>query len=90
VKRVYRSNPDYCVMPGETISEVLEAKGMKQYELAKRMGRPIEQVNRIINGRIRITVQTALQLERVLSTDASFWMNLETNYRIFLARKARK
>ncbi len=82
--------PNYVSKPGETIKECLEVAGMTQRELAKRMKRPAEQVNRLINAKIRITCATALQLEKAFRAPAHFWMNLETNYRLHLARKKAK
>jgi HTH-type transcriptional regulator / antitoxin HigA len=79
--------PDIVTPPGETLLEVLEARGMTQVELAERMGRPKKTISELINGKIELTPQTALQLERVLGVPASFWSNLERHYREYLARQ---
>jgi len=73
-------NPDYAIPPGETLKETLEYIGMSQAELAERAGRPLKTINEIIKGKVAITPETALQLERVLGISASFWNNLESNY----------
>ena len=78
--------PNYAVPPGETLLETIEAIGMSQAELAERTGRPKKTINEIIKGKASITPDTALQLERVLGTSASFWNNLERNYQETLAR----
>jgi addiction module HigA family antidote len=78
--------PEFAVPPGETLAEVLEATGMTQAELARRMGRPTKTINEIIQGRAAITAATALQLEHVLGLPASFWNARESNYREALAR----
>jgi addiction module HigA family antidote len=78
--------PNYAVPPGETLRETLETIGMTQAELANRTGRPKKTINEIITGKAAITAETALQLERVLGIPASFWNNLERNYREALAR----
>jgi HTH-type transcriptional regulator / antitoxin HigA len=80
--------PDYAVLPGDSLVEILESVSMTQKELASRMGRPLKTINEIVKGKTAITAETALQLERVLGTPASFWTNLEKNYREALARKA--
>ncbi len=67
--------------PGDTLQEHLDYIGMKQNELAERMGRPKEKINDIIKGREPITTQTAYQLEKVLGIPASFWLNRENDYR---------
>jgi HTH-type transcriptional regulator/antitoxin HigA len=79
--------PNYAVPPpGETLRETLESLGMSQAELAQRTGRPKKTINEIIKGKAAITAETAIQLERALGVPASFWNNLERNYRETLAR----
>lgn len=79
--------PDVVSPPGETLLEILEDRGMSQAELAERTGRPKKTINEIIKGKSALTPETALQLERVLDTPASFWNNREQNYRDWLARQ---
>jgi addiction module HigA family antidote len=77
--------PDYAVAPGATLLETIESKGVSQAELARRTDRPLKTINEIIKGKAAITAETALQFERVLGVPASFWNNLERNYREALA-----
>src|SRR5437868_13355139 len=79
--------PDTVSAPGETLEEILMERGMSQTELAERTDRPKKTINEIIKGKAAITPETALQFERVLGVPASFWNNLEQNYRTALARK---
>jgi len=81
---------DYVTPAGETLQETLEAIGMSQTELAKRMDRPFKTINEIIRNKAAITAETALQLEQVLGIPASFWLKRELRYREFLARLAEK
>jgi len=67
---------------------MLEVTGWTQRELATRMGRPVQVINEIINAKKAITAETALQLEAALGLSAEFWMSLESNYRLRLARAA--
>ena len=79
--------PDYAVPPGESLSEIMESLSISQAELAERTDRPKKTINEIIKGKAAITPETALQFERALGVPASFWNNLEQNYRTALARK---
>lgn len=79
--------PDYASPPGETLAETLEAMGLTQTELAKRMQRPIKTINEIIQGKAALTADTSLELERVLGIPASFWNGMESHYREHLARQ---
>lgn len=75
--------PDVAIPPGEYLAEEIEARGISQKELAMRMGRPVNTVNEIINGKKVITAETALQLETVMpEISARFWLNLETDYQL--------
>jgi addiction module HigA family antidote len=76
------------VAPGEILLEALQDRDMTQSELAQRLGRPLKTVNEIIKGKAAIAPETAIQLERALGIAASFWTNLETQYRDTLARQA--
>jgi len=78
--------PDIAIPPGEFLEETLEALNMSQAELARRTGRPTQVINEIIKGTKEITADTALQFEKVLATPAQFWLNLESDYRLTLAR----
>ena len=85
--------PDIAIPPGEYLLEEIAARGLSQKELAKRMGRPLNAINEIINGKKAITVETALQLEEVMpEIPARFWLNLETDYQLtkMLLRKYSK
>jgi len=77
--------PDIVSSPGETLQEILEERGITQAELAERTGRPKKTINELIKAKASLTHDTALQLERVLGIPASFWNNLESNYRASLA-----
>jgi HTH-type transcriptional regulator/antitoxin HigA len=79
--------PDWAVLPGEILLEALQDRDMTQSELAQRLGRPLKTVNEIIKGKAAITAETAIQLERALGISASFWTNLETQYRDTLAHQ---
>lgn len=79
---------DLAIHPGVTLAEELEARAMTQRALAEAMDRPAQLVNEIVNGKKAITATTALQLERVLDIPARFWMNLQTDYDLTVARLA--
>jgi HTH-type transcriptional regulator/antitoxin HigA len=85
------SYPDVAIAPGEYLGEEIEARGMTQKELAKRMGRPLNAINEIVKGKKAITAETALQLETVMpEIPARFWLNLENDYQLTKALISRK
>lgn len=84
-KILYR--PERVSAPGVTLLDLLEERGMTQVELAERTGRPLKTINEIIKGKVAITSETAIQLERVFGAPAEFWNQREANYRAYLARE---
>jgi HTH-type transcriptional regulator/antitoxin HigA len=75
--------PAEAFPPGDLIREELEARGWSQADLARVIGRPLQMVNEIINGRKRITEETAVALAAAFGTSAEMWINLETSWRLF-------
>ena len=85
------SYPDVAIAPGEYLAEEIEARGITQKELARRMSRPLNAINEIVKGKKAITAETALQLESVMpEIPARFWLNLETDYQLTKALIVRR
>jgi HTH-type transcriptional regulator / antitoxin HigA len=76
--------------PGSHIARELEARGWSQKDLADIMGRPVQVVNEIIKGKKQITVATAMELAAAFGTRPEVWVDLETKYRLFLARESKE
>lgn len=68
--------------PGEFLRDELQARGWTQGEFARILSRPLQMVNQIINGRKRITVETAKEISLALGTSPELWLNLENAYRL--------
>jgi HTH-type transcriptional regulator/antitoxin HigA len=68
--------------PGDFLQEELEARGWSQSRLARVLGRPIQVVNEIINGKKAITPQTAAELAAAFGTSAEYWLNLENAWQL--------
>lgn len=73
-------SPELLIHPGETLSEVLEDRNMNQNELALRTGVSRKHISHVINGKASITADFAAKLEYALNIEASFWMNLQSDY----------
>lgn len=74
--------------PGGTIAELLEERGLRQAELATRMGVTPKFVNELVAGKASITPTTALALEKALDVPADFWLSREAKYQEARARVA--
>ncbi len=73
--------------PGEFIREELETRGWTQATFAHILGRPLQTINQIINGRKAITAETAKEIAAAFGTSAEVWMNLEVTWQLHRAPK---
>ena len=78
-----------CPHPGTVLRFKLEELKMSQRKLAVQMKRPYQAINEIIRGGKSITADTALQLEEALNISAIYWLNLQTDYDLMIARNLR-
>lgn len=70
-----------AIPPGETIREQLDIAGMGLDDLAARMGIPVDDVRRLIEGEIDLDDDIARRLEGALGVSAQYWRDLESIYR---------
>ncbi len=75
------------VHPGEMLrEEFMVPMGLSANALAIAIGVPATRVGEIVNERRGITADTALRLGRYFHMSAEFWMGLQTDYDLELAR----
>jgi plasmid maintenance system antidote protein VapI len=79
-KRQYGFEPDYAVLPGDTVREVMEYLGMTQRELSARTDLTVQTISRIFKGDQPISYETANSLELATGAPARLWNNLEAGY----------
>lgn len=82
----YEFQPDWCSVPGDTMTDILEERDLSLFEFAQRMGHTLKHARDMLNGRATITIEIAGRLETVLGASAAFWMNRESQYREDVAR----
>jgi addiction module HigA family antidote len=76
------------IHPGETIKEdVLKPLNMSVNQLARALAVDATRLNEIVRGRRGITADTALRLARYLGTSAEFWVGLQADYDLRVARQ---
>jgi HTH-type transcriptional regulator / antitoxin HigA len=79
--------PARLTPPGQILKEELYERGWTQRDLAAILGRPEQMVSEIANGSKQITPETSIELAQAFGTSPDFWFNLESNYRLELARR---
>ncbi len=77
-----RLKPFISIGPGYTIKKYLDARGWSQEDLAQLTEISTKQLSKIINDKVRITIDTARLLAKAFETSAEFWINLDTRYRL--------
>ena len=70
--------------PGYFIREQMEYRSWTQEELSEVIGMTIKHVNKILQDKQPITLETAKILAEVFDTSPQFWINLDSNYRLWL------
>lgn len=76
------------VTPGEILRhEFMQPLGLSMNGLARKLDVPPNRIMAILRAQRAITADTALRLSRYFGTAAEFWMNLQQNYELALARR---
>jgi len=69
------------IHPGEILQEeFLDPFGITAYRLAKEIKIPQTRISQILQGRRRITADTALRLSEFFGNSAQFWLGLQADY----------
>lgn len=75
------------IHPGEILDEeFLRPMQITQYRLAKAIGVDARRIHAIVHGERSITAETALFLSRFFGNTAGFWMGLQNQYDLEVAR----
>lgn len=73
--------------PGLVLAEdFLKPLGHTQVAFAAHIGVPVQRINEIIRGKRGVTAETAWLLAQSLGTSPQFWLNLQANHDLALAR----
>src|SRR5713101_2727939 len=76
------------VTPGDMLKhEFLAEYGLSQAALAHAIGISPNRITEIVNNRRRITADTAVRLALYFGNSPEFWMNLQANYDLKMARR---
>lgn len=79
---------NYSIPTGLIVKEYLDAYGISQLELSKRIDVSPKHICNLLKGKTSLTEDIALKLEKVLpNVSASFLMSLEADHKLFLAKE---
>ena len=69
-----------AVHPGEILDEELKERGIKQKDLAAKIGIRASHLNELIKGKRSFTVEFSMALEKELGIPYDSWMRLQYSY----------
>jgi len=78
--------PAIATHPGEVLKDELESRDIKQKDFAHSIDMPTTMLNEIIKGKRNITADIAILLEKALDIPAEFWLKMQSQYDIDVAR----
>ena len=74
--------------PGKVLLEQhLRPQNLSQNQIARAIKVPPRRINEIVLGKRAISADTALRLARYFGNSASYWMHLQAEYDLELARE---
>ncbi len=75
------------VHPGEILyEEFMKPHDISQNRLGRDLGVSARRINEIVHGKRSITADTALRLAHYFNTSAEFWLGLQSDYDLDIAR----
>jgi addiction module HigA family antidote len=75
--------------PGEILwEEFMKPLKISQNRLGRELRVPPRRINQIVHGKRAITADTALRLSRFFGNSAEFWLGLQADYELDVARDA--
>lgn len=78
-----------AIHPGEILrEEFLRPLGLSAHALALALQVPAPRINDVVRERRAITADTALRLAKYFNTSAEFWLGLQTDHDVAVARAA--
>lgn len=76
------------IHPGEILEEeFMRPLGLSANALAHALDVPVTRISEIVRGRRGVTADTALRLGRLLGTTAEFWLGLQSEFDLRVARR---
>lgn len=74
--------------PGEIIAETLEELGVGIRVFARALVVAPSTAQRLVAGNAAVSPEMAVKLSIVLGSSPEFWLNLQDNYSLWIAKKA--
>ena len=77
------------IHPGLTLKDELAARSISPTAAAQKLRVPPQRLHEIVRGERFVTPDTALRPGRIFGTTAEFWLTMQTNDDLAMARRER-
>lgn len=74
------------IHPGEILKDEIEALNLSLAGFARLLKVPHNRISELVRGQRALSADTALRLARLLGTSADFWLDLQKDYDLKIAR----
>ncbi len=78
---------DVLLHPGEVLSMEIKARGIKKSEFANALGINPGNLTELLKGKRHISAMVALKIEALLEIGASFWLRVQADYDLGVAKQ---
>lgn len=68
---------------GELLADELAARGWTQTVFAEVLGRPLQFVNEVLNGKKELTRESAMQVAAALGTSPEIWLRVQDEFHLW-------
>ena len=78
---------DILLHPGEVLADELTAREITQKDFAQKIKLQPPHLNDLLKGKRHVSARIALKIENELGIDAAYWLRLQMNYDLEVAKK---
>ncbi|HEX8331721.1 MAG TPA: HigA family addiction module antitoxin [Segetibacter sp.] len=78
---------DVTLHPGEVLADELLARDILKKDFASKIGMQPSHLSDLFKGKRHVSAKLALQLEKQLGIDAGFWLRVQIDYDLFMAKR---
>ncbi len=86
----YDLEPFEPTHPGELLNDELQARGLTQKKFAEILNISSSVLNEVIKGKRPVSPELALKIEAATGTKAYVWIELQTHYNYWMAKRNKK
>lgn len=80
-------HPTVPTHPGEVLADELESRDIQKKDFAAQLKLPPSNVSELISGKRHVSAMLAIKFEKLLGIDAAFWLRMQNDFDLAVAKK---